>query len=87
MSNPDDDTDVPSGFKDDAEMERTPSRTSEIIPPSAPTLAATGAGVTPAKNCSSSALTSRMRARTHLSATLSARVLPSPRFPHVVLSP
>ena len=31
MSNPDDDTDVPSGFKDDAEMERTPSRTSETV--------------------------------------------------------
>ena len=30
MSNPDDDTDVPSGFNDDAEMERTPSRSSEI---------------------------------------------------------
>jgi hypothetical protein len=29
MSNPDDDTDVPSGFNDDAEMERTPSRSSE----------------------------------------------------------
>ena len=30
MSNPDDDTDVPSGFHDDAEMERTSPRTSEI---------------------------------------------------------
>ena len=30
MSNPDDDTDVPSGFDDDARMERTPSRSSEI---------------------------------------------------------
>ena len=30
MSNPDDDTDVPSGFNDDAEMERTSPRTSEI---------------------------------------------------------
>ena len=29
MSNPDDDTDVPSGFNDDAEMERTSPRTSE----------------------------------------------------------
>ena len=29
MSNPDDDTDVPSGFDDDARMERTPSRSSE----------------------------------------------------------
>ena len=29
MSNPDDDTDVPSGFDDDARMERTPSRTSD----------------------------------------------------------
>ena len=32
MSNPDDDTDVPSGFNDDAEMERTPSRTSDTRP-------------------------------------------------------
>ena len=31
MSNPDDDTDVPSGFNDDAEMERTPSRTFEKV--------------------------------------------------------
>ena len=31
MSNPDDDTDVPSGFNDDAEMERTPSRSSEMV--------------------------------------------------------
>ena len=31
MSNPDDDTDVPSGFNDDAEMERTPSRSSESL--------------------------------------------------------
>ena len=30
MSNPDDDTDDPSGFNDDAEMERTSPRTSEI---------------------------------------------------------
>ena len=29
MSNPDDDTDVPSGFNDDAEMERTSPRASE----------------------------------------------------------
>ena len=29
MSNPDDDTDVPSGFSDDAEMERTSPRVSE----------------------------------------------------------
>ena len=29
MFNPDNDTDVPSGFNDDAEMERTPSRTSD----------------------------------------------------------
>ena len=29
MSNPDDDTDVPSGFNDDAEMERTSPRTSQ----------------------------------------------------------
>ena len=32
MSNPDDDTDVPSGFNDDAEMERTSPRTSENLP-------------------------------------------------------
>ena len=32
MSNPDDDTDVPSGFNDDAEMERTSPRTSETPP-------------------------------------------------------
>ena len=31
MSNPDDDTDVPSGFNDDAEMERTSPRTSEMV--------------------------------------------------------
>ena len=30
MSNPDDDTDVPSGFNDDAEMERTSPRASDI---------------------------------------------------------
>ena len=35
MSNPDDDTDVPSGFDDDAPMERTPSPTSEILARSA----------------------------------------------------
>ena len=29
MSKPDDDTDVPSGFNEDARMERTPSRSSE----------------------------------------------------------
>ena len=29
MSNPDDDTDVPSAFDDDASMERTPSPTPE----------------------------------------------------------
>ena len=29
MSNPDNDTDVPSGLDDDAQMERTPSPTSE----------------------------------------------------------
>ena len=29
MSNPDDDTDVPSGFDEGAPMERTPSRSSE----------------------------------------------------------
>ena len=33
MSNPDDDTDVPSGFNDDAEMERTPPRASETSSP------------------------------------------------------
>ena len=33
MSNPDDDTDVPSGFNDDAEMERTSLRTSEMQTP------------------------------------------------------
>ena len=31
MSNPNDDTGVPSGLNDDAEMERTPSRTSETV--------------------------------------------------------
>ena len=31
MSKPDDDTDVPSGFDDDARMERTPSRSSEMV--------------------------------------------------------
>ena len=36
MSNPDDDTDVPSGFNEDAEMERTSPRTSEITSPWVP---------------------------------------------------
>ena len=31
MSKPDDDTDVPSGFNDDAEMERTSPRVSEMV--------------------------------------------------------
>ena len=31
MSNPDDDTDVPSGFNDDAEMERTSPRVSNMV--------------------------------------------------------
>ena len=31
MSNPDDDTDVPSGFNDNAEMERTSSRSSDTV--------------------------------------------------------
>ena len=31
MSNPDDDTDVPSGLNDDAEMERTSPRASQMV--------------------------------------------------------
>ena len=31
MSNPDDDTGVPSGLNDDAEMERTPPRVRQMV--------------------------------------------------------